>query len=154
MPGQMQGLGCCFTGWAHCQVCSTYFPGPLGQLEATTPVFTLLLWTAKLLLTIDPGPSTRFILSHSQQHYWAGYTSGGIWQTASSWTTQTKNTGPSCFKQRVTFYFEKEWDKSTSPNAFAPWPSPTSQISGFVFIYTLPTIQLGGKGTEWYATMN
>lgn len=63
----MQGLGCCFTGWAHCQVCSTYFPGPPGQLEATTPIFTLLLWTAKLLLTIDSGPiySNLFSLIHS-----------------------------------------------------------------------------------------
>lgn len=72
MPGQMQGLGCCFTGWAYCQICSTYFPGSLGQLQATTPEFTLLLWTAKLLLTIDPGSIySHFSLIHSNITYLA-----------------------------------------------------------------------------------
>lgn len=44
--------------------------------------------------------------------------------------------------------FKNTQDKSISPNAFVPYPSPTSQLSGFVFICIMPIIHLGGKGTE------
>lgn len=105
-PGQAHGPGCCFTGWAACQRCSTYFPGPLGQLQATTPVFTLLLWTAKLLLTIEQGPIYSYFSLVQQQHYLTSPLVGYN-QLLAAIGNKQKEKRQSRFKQRATFSLKK-----------------------------------------------